>query len=311
MPYLHKDLLGTEFLSSDEIYHFLESADEFKSLNGSSFKKADYLRGQTTVNAFFENSTRTRTSFEIAAKRLGADAINFTASSSSVKKGETLIDTISNLAAMKSDIIIIRHPSSGAAELVAKHTSASVVNAGDGTHEHPSQALLDLCSLKEAGKKFDRNTKVAIIGDIARSRVARSDIWAMKTLGIHVTLFAPAMMMPLKADIFGCEIADNMEQACRDADAIIMLRIQLERGDADVGFPSSREYSKFFGLNLARLNLAKKDAVVLHPGPINRGVELNSDVADADRSIILNQVENGVAVRMAILKTLNENRLRK
>lgn len=311
MRYLRKDLLGIEDLSADEISYFLDAADEFKRLNDSEFKKADYLRGRTTINAFFENSTRTRTSFEIAAKRLGADAINFTSSSSSVKKGETLIDTIANLSAMKSDIIVIRHFSSGAAELVAKHTSSSVVNAGDGTHEHPSQALLDLYTLREAGKKFDKNTKIAIIGDIARSRVARSNIWALRKFGVTPTLFAPAMMMPLASDAFGCEIARNMEEACEDADVIMMLRIQLERADGDVSFPSSREYSKFFGLNKARLKLAKPDAVVLHPGPINRGVELNSDVADSAQSIILDQVENGVAIRMAILKILNENRLEK
>lgn len=306
--YSHKDLLGLENLSIDEIMYFLEAANEFKALNNGSFKKADYLRGKTTINAFFENSTRTRTSFEIAAKRLGADAINFTASSSSVSKGETLMDTIRNMSAMKSDIIIIRHPNSGAAQLVADHVSSCVVNAGDGTHEHPSQALLDLYTMLEAGKKFDKNMKVSIIGDIARSRVARSNIWALKKFGVHVTLFGPAMMMPLGVDVFGCEIAQNMEQACSDADVIIMLRIQLERANSDVSFPSSREYSKFFGLTKTRLALAKQDAIILHPGPINRGVELNSDVADSLNSMILNQVENGVAIRMAILNTLIQNR---
>ncbi|MGG7047820.1 MULTISPECIES: aspartate carbamoyltransferase catalytic subunit [unclassified Campylobacter] len=308
MSYTRKHLIGTRDLEVSEIMHFLDTAKEFKNLNLQEIKKSDHLRGKTTINAFYENSTRTRTSFEIAAKRLGADAINFTASSSSVNKGETLIDTMNNLEAMRSDIIVLRHPSSGAALLATQHTDASIVNAGDGTNEHPSQCLLDLFTLRENGKRLDGSTTVAIIGDIARSRVARSDIWAMRKLGINVRLFAPAMMMPLEAGVFGCEIAKSMEEACEGVDAIIMLRIQLERGDGEVAFPSSREYSKFFGLNSTRLKLAKPDALVLHPGPINRGVELNSDVADSLNSRILNQVENGVAIRMAILNTLMKNR---
>lgn len=308
MGYKHKDLLGTRELSKEEILYFLDAAKEFKELNLKDVKKCEYLRGKTTINAFYENSTRTRTSFEIAAKRLGADTINFTASNSSVKKGETLNDTMNNMAAMKTDIIVLRHPSSGAAKFAAARTKASVVNAGDGTNEHPSQALLDLFTLLEYGKSLDKNTTVSIIGDIARSRVARSDIWAMKKFGINVKLFAPKMMMPKDAEVFESEICKNMEEACEGSDVIIMLRIQLERADGDVAFPSSREYSKFFGLNKNRIKLAKPDAIVLHPGPINRGVELNSDVADGTHSVILNQVENGVAVRMAILNTLINNR---
>lgn len=308
MGYKHKDLLGTRELSKEEILYFLDAAKEFKELNLKDIKKCEYLRGKTTINAFYENSTRTRTSFEIAAKRLGADTINFTASNSSVKKGETLNDTMNNMAAMKTDIIVLRHPSSGAAKFAAARTKASVVNAGDGTNEHPSQALLDLFTLLEYGKSLDKNTTVSIIGDIARSRVARSDIWAMKKFGINVKLFAPKMMMPKDAEVFESEICKNMEEACEGSDVIIMLRIQLERADGDVAFPSSREYSKFFGLNKNRIKLAKPDAIVLHPGPINRGVELNSDVADGTHSVILNQVENGVAVRMAILNTLINNR---
>lgn len=306
--YKHKDLIGLKDLGVDEILYFLDRANEFKELNLKDIKKCDYLRGKTTINAFYENSTRTRTSFEIAAKRLGADAVNFTASSSSVAKGETLIDTINNMAAMKTDIIVLRHQSSGAAKLAASCTDISIVNAGDGLNEHPSQALLDLFTLRENNKSLDKNTSVAIIGDIARSRVARSNIWAMKKLGMNVRLFAPAMMMPKDADVFECKIAKTMEEACEGVDVIMMLRIQLERADGDVSFPSSREYSKFFGLNKFRASLAKKDAIILHPGPINRGVELNSDVADSDRSVILNQVENGVAIRMAILSTLARNR---
>jgi aspartate carbamoyltransferase len=308
MGYKHKDLIGTRELSKEEILYFLEAAKEFKELNLSQVKKNDYLRGKTTINAFYENSTRTRTSFEIAAKRLGADTINFSSSSSSVTKGESLNDTMNNMAAMRTDIIVLRHPSSGAAKFAADRTEASVVNAGDGTNEHPSQALLDLFTLREYGKILDKNLNVAIIGDIARSRVARSDIWAMKKFGINLKLFAPRMMMPKDAEVFESQICKNMEEACEGSDVIIMLRIQLERGGADVAFPSSREYSKFFGLNKNRIKLAKPDAIVLHPGPINRGVELNSDVADGTHSVILNQVENGVAIRMAILNTLAKNR---
>ena len=308
MGYKHKDLIGTRELSKEEILYFLEAAKEFKELNLSQVKKNDYLRGKTTINAFYENSTRTRTSFEIAAKRLGADTINFSSSSSSVTKGETLNDTMNNMAAMRTDIIVLRHPSSGAAKFAADRTEASVVNAGDGTNEHPSQALLDLFTLREHGKILDKNLNVAIIGDIARSRVARSDIWAMKKFGINLKLFAPKMMMPKDAEVFESRICKNMEEACEGSDVIIMLRIQLERGGADVAFPSSREYSKFFGLNKNRIKLAKPDAIVLHPGPINRGVELNSDVADGTHSVVLNQVENGVAIRMAILNTLAKNR---
>ena len=308
MGYKHKDLIGTRELSKEEILYFLEAAKEFKELNLSQVKKNDYLRGKTTINAFYENSTRTRTSFEIAAKRLGADTINFSSSSSSVTQGESLNDTMNNMAAMRTDIIVLRHPSSGAAKFAADRTEASVVNAGDGTNEHPSQALLDLFTLREHGKILDKNLNVAIIGDIARSRVARSDIWAMKKFGINLKLFAPRMMMPKDAEVFESQICKNMEEACEGSDVIIMLRIQLERGGADVAFPSSREYSKFFGLNKNRIKLAKPDAIVLHPGPINRGVELNSDVADGTHSVILNQVENGVAIRMAILNTLAKNR---
>ena len=308
MGYKHKDLIGTRELSKEEILYFLEAAKEFKELNLSQVKKNDYLRGKTTINAFYENSTRTRTSFEIAAKRLGADTINFSSSSSSVTKGESLNDTMNNMAAMRTDIIVLRHPSSGAAKFAADRTEASVVNAGDGTNEHPSQALLDLFTLREHGKILDKNLSVAIIGDIARSRVARSDIWAMKKFGINLKLFAPRMMMPKDAEVFESQICKNIEEACEGSDVIIMLRIQLERGGADVAFPSSREYSKFFGLNKNRIKLAKPDAIVLHPGPINRGVELNSDVADGTHSVVLNQVENGVAIRMAILNTLAKNR---
>lgn len=307
MEYKRKDLLGLEDASLDEIMFFLQKAEEFKHLNNQSIKKADSLRGRTVINAFYENSTRTRVSFETAAKRLGADAINFSASQSSEKKGETLVDTMRNMEAMKTDIFVLRHPCSGAAEFVAKNCGASIVNAGDGLHEHPTQALLDLFTIKEYKKSFE-NLTIAIIGDIKHSRVARSNIWAMKKLGLHVKLFGPNTMMPVNVETFGCEVCKNMEEAVSGSDVIMMLRIQLERQDGSTPFPSTREYSKFFGLNKTRANMANNDAIILHPGPINRGVELNSDVADSKCSLILNQVENGVAIRMAVLDTLIRNR---
>lgn len=307
MSYTKKDLITTSNLTKDEIYHFLNLAKEFKALNNSDVKKAKSLYGKTTVNAFFENSTRTRTSFEIAAKRLGADAINFSASQSSAKKGETLLDTINNIVAMKTDIVVLRHYSSGAAKFVAANTDAHVVNAGDGLNEHPSQALLDLLTILEAKGSLE-NLTVAIIGDIFHSRVARSDIYAMKTLGIQIKLFGPPMMLT-GMEAFGCKICKSMQEALEDTDVIIMLRIQLERQDDEVPFPSVREYSNFFGLTKAKMKFAKEGVIIMHPGPINRGVEINSDVADDPRyTHILNQVENGVAVRMAILHTLISNK---
>ncbi|PSM51540.1 aspartate carbamoyltransferase, catalytic subunit [Campylobacter blaseri] len=307
MSYKRKDLLGTRDLSSDELMFFLDYAKEFKNLNNQSIKKADNLRGKTVINVFYENSTRTRTSFETAAKRLGADAINFTASQSSTKKGETLIDTIHNMEAMKTDIFVVRHNCSGSVRFIAQNSNACVVNAGDGLNEHPTQALLDLFTIREHKGSF-KGLNVSIIGDIEHSRVARSDIWAMKTLGINVTLFGPPMMMPNRVDAFGCRVAKNMEEAVEGADVIIMLRVQLERQGSSTPFPSTREYSKFFGLTKERVKLANKNPLVFHPGPINRGVELNSDVADSECSMVLNQVENGVAVRMAVLSTLIKNR---
>lgn len=304
--YKKKDLISTFDLSKEQILYFLQTAKKFKELNKQNIKKSDILRGKTIINAFFENSTRTRVSFESAAKRLGADAINFSSSQSSTKKGETLVDTIKNMEAMKTDIFVVRHAHSGAAKFIADNSNASIINAGDGANEHPTQALLDLMSIQEKTDFKDLN--IAIIGDIANSRVARSNIWAMKTLGFNVTLFGPPFMMPLRSEIFGCKIAENIQDALIGADVIMMLRIQLERQNGDVSFPSSREYSKFFGLTKDRVKLANKDVIILHPGPINRGVEINSDVADSNASIILNQVENGVAIRMAVLEILSKNR---
>ncbi|MGP1484820.1 MAG: aspartate carbamoyltransferase catalytic subunit [Campylobacter sp.] len=307
MSYTRKDLISTADLCENDIFYFLDLAKKFKELNNCDVKKSKSLYGKTTVNAFFENSTRTRTSFEIAAKRLGADAINFTASNSSTQKGETLIDTINNIVAMKTDIVIVRHYSSGAAKFIAENTQACVVNAGDGLNEHPTQALLDLFTIFQHRGNL-QNLEVAIIGDIFHSRVARSNIYALKTLGAKVKLFGPPMFLT-GMQAFGCEICNSMQEAISGSDVLIMLRIQLERQDDEIEFPSVREYSKFFGLTAQKMKFAKDDVMILHPGPINRGVEINSDVADDPRfSHVLNQVENGVAMRMAVLDTLIKNK---
>lgn len=245
-------------------------------------------------------------SFETAAKRLAADAINFSSSSSSVSKGETLVDTIRNMQSMKTDIFVLRHSASGAASFVANNIDASVVNAGDGANEHPTQALLDLFTIKEHKGTLE-GLNVSIIGDILHSRVARSNIWAMNKLGMNVRIFGPATMIPKYSEVFNCKVCKTMEEAVEGSDVIIMMRIQLERQNESL-VPSIREYSKFFGLNKERIKLSNKDAIIMHPGPINRGVEINSDVADSQRSVILDQVENGVAIRMAVLNILNQNR---
>ncbi|ASM37453.1 aspartate carbamoyltransferase catalytic subunit [Campylobacter sputorum] len=308
MTYTQKDLISTQNLTKEDIFSFLNLADKFKNLNKQPNKKDNLLVGKTVINVFFENSTRTRTSFEIAAKRLGADAINFVGSNSSTKKGETLIDTIKNLEAMRSDIFVVRHDCSGVAKFIAENTDVCVVNAGDGLNEHPSQALLDLYTIREQRGNLD-NLTVAIIGDVFHSRVARSNIWAMQTLGIKLKIFAPPIMMPQGMEALGCQICKSMEEAIEESDVLIMLRIQLERQDGSAKFPSIREYSKYFGLTKKKMQHAKDGLMILHPGPINRGVEVDSNVADDKRfSHILNQVENGVAIRMAILSTLDQNR---
>lgn len=313
MCYTKKDFLGTRNLSKDEILYFIERAKEFKILNSKPVKKSSNLLGKSVINAFFENSTRTRISFETAQKRLGADSINFVASQSSTAKGETLIDTIHNLEAMKTDFFVVRHSASGSVNFIAQNTNASVINAGDGTNEHPTQALLDIFTIMQHREILNKigadlsGLNISIIGDIDHSRVARSDIWAMQKLGANLTLFGPPQMMPRRADAFNCKIAQNIDEAVHKADVIIMLRIQLERMNGEVPFPSKGEYMKFFGLNKERIKLAN-NPIILHPGPINRGVELSSEVADSECSLILNQVENGVAIRMAVLSVLNENR---
>jgi aspartate carbamoyltransferase catalytic subunit len=298
-----KDLTGIAALSAEEIRLILETADSFKEVTGREIKKVPALRGKTVVNLFFEPSTRTRTSFELAAKRLSADVINFSPSSSSIVKGETLLDTARNIEAMQADIIVLRHPAAGAAETLARGVKASVINAGDGWHEHPTQALLDLFTLRE--KKLElQGLRVAIVGDLAHSRVARSNIYALTKLGAEVRAVGPPTMMPPFLDRLGARIYYDFDEALRGADVIMMLRLQLER-QSHALFPSIREYTRLYGLTAERLRLAEPGAIVMHPGPINRGVEIAPDVADSFSSVILDQVANGVAVRMGILYLLS------
>ena len=308
MPLNRKDLLGIEDLSVAEIQLILDTAETFRDINQRRIKKVPTLRGKTVINLFFEASTRTRTSFEIAGKRLSADTINISASTSSVVKGETLIDTANNLEAMAPDAIVLRHSASGAPHQIAKHVKAAVINAGDGAHEHPTQALLDALTIRQNKGKF-AGLKVAILGDILHSRVARSDAYLLSKLGAHVFLAGPNTLLPhgfekqFAHSEGSVQFAASVNEAVTDADVVMMLRIQLERQSGGF-FPSLKEYSIHYGLNLKRLSLAKPDAIVLHPGPINRGVEIESDVADGPYSVILDQVANGVAVRMAVLYLL-------
>ena len=294
-----KDLLGLEYLSREEIESILFTADSFKEVTTREIKKVPALRGKTVVNLFYEPSTRTRTSFELAAKRLSADVINIAVEASSVTKGETLIDTGRNIEALKIDIIVVRHGSSGAPYMLSRAVRVSVVNAGDGWHEHPTQALLDMYTLKSRFGHID-GLNVSIIGDIAHSRVARSNIWGLTKLGARVTVCAPAMLLPVGIESFGVRITSDLDEALGDADAINVLRMQFERDSAQA-FPSKIEYFKQYGVTEERLAKAKKDILVMHPGPINRGVEMSSEVADGPRSVILEQVTNGIAVRMAVL----------
>ncbi|MDH5667776.1 MAG: aspartate carbamoyltransferase catalytic subunit [Nitrospira sp.] len=294
-----KDLLSLAPLSVDEIALILDTADSFKEVTGREIKKVPALRGKTVVNLFFEPSTRTRTSFELAAKRLSADVINFAQSSSSVVKGETLLDTARNIEAMQADIIVLRHSSAGAAETLARGVRSAVINAGDGWHEHPTQALLDLYTIRERGLRFE-GLRVAIVGDVSHSRVARSNIYALTKLGAEVRLIGPATMMPLDIRQLGVQVYYNMDEGLRGVNVIMMLRLQLERQGRAL-FPTIREYARLYGLTAERVKLADAGAIVMHPGPINRGVEIAPDVADSLSSVILDQVANGVAVRMGIL----------
>lgn len=297
--FLHKHIFGIEQLSPEDIAHILATAKSFREISKRPIKKVPTLRGKTVVNLFFEPSTRTRLSFEIAAKRMSADTFNISASTSSATKGETLIDTARNIEAMNPDAIIMRHSCSGAPQLLAKHIDAAVVNAGDGAHEHPSQGLLDMMTVQEHKGRLD-GLKIAIIGDIAHSRVAVSDIQGFTKMGSEVYLAGPRTFLPSMVENLGARVCGSVEEAVADADVVMALRIQLERQN-DSLIPSLREYSRFYGINRNNLKLAKSDAIVMHPGPINRGVELNPDVADGPRSVILDQVANGVAVRMALL----------
>ena len=299
MSLKHKNLLSLAPLSVEDIHLILETADSFKEVSGREIKKVPALRGRTVVNLFFEPSTRTRTSFELAAKRLSADVINFSPSSSSVVKGETLLDTARNIEAMQADIIVLRHSSAGAAETLARGVKSSVINAGDGWHEHPTQALLDLYTIRERGMKFE-GLRVAIVGDVAHSRVARSNILALTKLGAEVRVIGPPTMIPLGIEKLGVRVFHQLDEGLGDVQVIMMLRLQLERQGRAL-FPTIREYARVYGLTSERVKLADPKAIVMHPGPINRGVEIAPEVADSLSSVILDQVANGVAVRMGVL----------
>ena len=301
-----KHLLGIETMTSEQITQLLDLTETFVEISERPIKKVPTLRGKTVINLFHEASTRTRTSFEIAAKRLSADAVNISGSTSSTTKGETLLDTARNLEAMKPDVIVLRHGASGAPHFIAQHVSAAVVNAGDGTHEHPTQALLDCATIRKHKGRIAGLT-IAICGDIAHSRVARSNLYALTKLGATVRLAAPRTMLPVGIEHMvegNVEVHDRLEPALEGADVVMMLRIQSERLDGAGPFPNTREYSRYFGLGQAAAARLKPDAIVMHPGPINRGVELDPVVADGPRSVILDQVTYGVAVRMAVLYLL-------
>ena len=299
---LGKDLLDLESLSSEQIRLILDTAEPFKEISERAIKKVPALRGSTIVNLFFENSTRTRISFEFAEKRLSADTVNVSSSGSIIQKGETLVDTARNLEAMRIDMVVIRHGASGAASFLAERIESNVINAGDGTHEHPTQGLLDLLTLRDrlgdlAGKR------VCICGDVLHSRVARSNIWGLKRLGAEVAVCGPRSLMPNAIEEFGVTVFNRIEEAIQWADALNVLRLQFERMTGGY-IPSSREYNRVFGVTRERLAKAPRDILILHPGPMNRGVEIDSDVADGPHSVILHQVTNGVAIRMAVLYLL-------
>ncbi|MBF0224840.1 MAG: aspartate carbamoyltransferase catalytic subunit [Desulfobacterales bacterium] len=298
MIFKKKDILDMESLSEQEITFILDTADKMKDISERPIKKVPTLRGKTIILFFQEPSTRTRVSFDIAAKRLSADSISISASTSSIVKGETLIDTAKNLEAMNPDLIVMRHTSSGAPHLIAKLIKASVINAGDGMHEHPSQGLLDLMTVREKKKKLE-GLRIAIIGDITHSRVARSNMIGFKRMGANVVVCGPPTMIPKGIDTYGVDVTHNIDDAIEDADVVMMLRIQKERLQSFL-LSTLREYSKCYGLNSQRLKKAKKDVLIMHPGPINRGVEIDTALADGPYSVILDQVKNGVALRMAL-----------
>jgi aspartate carbamoyltransferase catalytic subunit len=300
--YLGKDLTGLENLTAEQILAILDTAEPFKEISERRIKKVPVLRGKTIVNLFFEASTRTRVSFEFAEKRLSADTVNISASGSSVTKGETLVDTARNLEAMRIDMVVMRHGSSGAARFLADRIPSNVINAGDGSHEHPTQGLLDLLTIRDHMGRID-GLKVCIVGDILHSRVARSNIFGLMTLGAEVAICGPRTLLPPAAEEFGIKVFAHIEEAVEWADVLNVLRLQLERMEAGY-VPSLREYNRIWGISTQRLAAAPRDLLILHPGPMNRGVEIDSAVADGPHSVILNQVTNGVAIRMAVLYLL-------
>lgn len=297
-----KDLLGIKELTEDEIYHILDTASGFKDVLKRDIKKVPPLRGKSVVSLFFEPSTRTKTSFALASKRLSADFVNFSVSTSSVLKGESIQDTAHTIQALGADFVVVRHGSSGVPHILSKITDMSVINAGDGANEHPTQALLDLFTIQEHKKRI-KDLNIAIIGDIAHSRVAKSNIYALTKLGANVRLIAPPTMMPAEVEKVGVDVFHTVEEGVKKCDVVMTLRLQLER-QAKGFLPSLKEYYKLFGLTPDRIKLAKKDAIVMHPGPMNRGVEIASSVADGPQSVILEQVTNGIAVRMAVMYLL-------
>jgi aspartate carbamoyltransferase catalytic subunit len=300
--FLGKDLIGLEHLSADQITAILDTAEPFKEISERAIKKVPVLRGKTIVNLFFEASTRTRISFEFAEKRLSADTVNIASSGSSVSKGETLVDTARNLEAMRIDMVVIRHGSSGAARFLGERIASNVINAGDGRHEHPTQGLLDLLTIRDHRGAID-GLRVCVVGDVLHSRVARSNIWGLTKLGAEVAVCAPRTLLPRDIGDLGVQVFSRIEEAIEWADVLNVLRLQLERMQS--GFiPSLREYNRFFGVTRERVEQAPRDILILHPGPMNRGVEIDSDVADGPHSVILDQVTNGVAVRMAVLYLL-------
>jgi len=305
-----KHLLGIKDLTQDDLYLIYETADQFKEVINRPIKKVPSLRDITIANVFFENSTRTRISFELAEKRLSADVVNFSSASSSVKKGETLLDTVNNILAMKVDMVVMRHSSVGSHHFLSRHIDASIVNAGDGTHEHPTQALLDTYSIREKHPEGFEGMNVCIFGDILHSRVALSNIFALQKLGANVRVCGPSTLIPKYLPELGVQVSHNVRESLNWCDVANILRIQLERQHDEIAFfPSLREYSNYFGINKELLDSLNKDITIMHPGPINRGVEITSDVADSEHSIILDQVENGVAIRMAVLYLLAQKRL--
>ena len=301
-----RHVLGIKYLNINDINLIFETADNFKEVINRPIKKVPSLRDVTVANLFFENSTRTRISFELAEKRLSADIVNFSASSSSVKKGETLLDTVNNILSMKVDMVVMRHPAPGAPAFLSNHIDANIINAGDGTHEHPTQALLDAYSMREKLGEL-KGKKIAIFGDILHSRVALSNIFCLQKLGAQVKVCGPPTLIPKNIDKLGVGVEYDVRKTLEWCDVANVLRIQLERQDIKY-FPSIREYAQYFGINKDLLNSLDNDVIIMHPGPINRGVEITSDVADSDQSIILQQVENGVAIRMAILYLLAAKR---